>query len=203
MEFVLAGEKLQDCRTAFLDRVAHAKKVLILGEGNGRFLRECRLRLPKAQIMCVDASAQMLASARKRANIPGHNSDDIKFIHADALTWAPAESDIDLFVTHFFLDCFRPEQLKLLIAKLTSVAAPRANWLLADFQAAASGLQRQRSRIILWMMYRFFRVATRLPAKRLTPPDALLEAHGFELRERRESDWGLLHSDWWQRKIPT
>jgi ubiquinone/menaquinone biosynthesis C-methylase UbiE len=198
MEFVLAGEKLQNCRTAFLDRVAHAKKVLILGEGNGRFLRECRRKLPNAKITCVDSSARMLAAARKRARVVVEDSSHTEFIHADALAWAPVEGNVDLIVTHFFLDCFRPEQLKLLIAKLVLAAAPRANWLLADFQAASSGLQRQRSQIILWMMYRFFRVATRLSTTRLTPPDALLEEQGFELRERQESDWGLLHSDWWQ-----
>ncbi len=202
MEFVLAGEKLQDCRTAFLDRVTHAKKVLILGEGNGRFLHECRQKLPHAKITCVDSSARMLAAAKRRAHIDDKDSGRVEFIHADALTWTPPEGDFDLFVTHFFLDCFRPEQLKSLIEKLTQVAAPRANWLLADFQAAESGLQRRRSQIILWMMYRFFRVATRLPAMKLTSPDLLLEQYGFQLRARQESDWGLLHSDWWQKNVP-
>ena len=164
----------------------------------GAFSANRRLKLPNARITCVDASAGMLAAASKRARVDEKGSGCVEFIHADALTWTPAEGDIDLFVTHFFLDCFRPEQLKLLIAKLTRSAAPRSNWLLADFQAAASGLQRHRSRIILWMMYRFFRVATQLPAASLTAPDSFLEENGFELRERNESEWGLLHSDWWQ-----
>src|SRR5690349_9347963 len=60
MEFVLAGEKLQRCRTAFLDSTGGAKNILILGEGNGRFLLECRRKFPDGQITCVDASARML-----------------------------------------------------------------------------------------------------------------------------------------------
>lgn len=200
MEIVLAGEKLQRCRTAFLDRVAGTENVLILGEGNGRFLLECRRKLPRAKIVCVDASAGMLAAAQKRLAGQGDDRRGIDFICADALAWRPPEIEFDLIVTHFFLDCFRREQLELLIGKMARSAAPRANWLLGDFQCAEAGLRRHRSRLILWSMYRFFRVVTHLSAKSLTPPDDFLQKHGFVLRERLVRDWGLLHSDWWQRE---
>ena len=199
MEIVMAGEKLQRGRTAFLGRVPAAKKILILGEGNGRFLLECRRRFPGAKVTAVDASARMISLAQRRLDGQRMNCDGLEFIHADALTWTPVENDFDLIVTHFFLDCFRSQQLQPLIAKLARAATPRANWLLADFQTAESGLQRQRSRFILWGMYRFFRVMTRLPATELTAPDAFLAEHGFALRERDVYDWGLLRSDWWQR----
>jgi ubiquinone/menaquinone biosynthesis C-methylase UbiE len=198
MEFVLAGSKLQRCRTAFLDRIGGAKKILIVGEGNGRFLLECRRNLPGAKITCVDASARMLEAAQRRVTGRGGNCERIEFIHADALTWTPLEPGFDLLVTHFFLDCFRSEQLETLIAKFTRSAAPGANWLLADFQSAPAGFNRFRSQVILWLMYRFFRVVTRLPAAALVPPDSFLKRNGFLLRERALSDWGLLHSDWWQ-----
>jgi ubiquinone/menaquinone biosynthesis C-methylase UbiE len=200
MEFVSAGEKLQRCRSAFLERVADAKRILILGDGNGRFLLECRRRLPQAKITSVDASARMLSLAQRRLVKNNVDPGRIDFVCTDALTWTPSERDFDLIVTHFFLDCFRREQLEALIAKLARAAAPGASWLLADFQTAPAGLSRHRSRVILWMLYRFFRVATRLPATSLTPPDAFLQQYGFALRKRRVYDWGLLHSDWWQQK---
>ena len=200
IEFVLAGDKLHHGRTAFLGRVAEAKKVLILGEGNGRFLLECRRKLPDAKITVVDASARMLSLAHRRLIGQRINCERIEFIHADALTWMPPEGDYDLIVTHFFLDCFRRDQLRPLIAKLAHAAAPRADWLLADFQTAESGLCRHRSRLILWGMYRFFRVVTRLPASELISPDGFLQQHGFRLRECEAYDWGLLRSDWWQRR---
>jgi len=198
MEVVLAGEKLQRCRTAFLERVTNASNVLILGEGNGRFLLECRRKLPNAKITCVDASGRMLALARRRLEGQGMNCEAIEFTRADALAWSPPEQAFDLTVTHFFLDCFRPDQLETLIAGLARAAAPGAHWLLADFQSAPAGLPRYRSRLILWVMYRFFTVVTRLPATALTSPDTFLEQHGFKLRQRQVRDWGLLHSDWWQ-----
>jgi hypothetical protein len=48
-------------------------------------------------------------------------------------------------------------------------------------------------------MYAFFRVVTALPARRQTPPDDLLRAHGFRLAGRREFEWGLLRADLWRR----
>lgn len=66
MEFVLAGNKLQRCRTAFLSRANQARNILLMGEGNGRFLIECRRRLKQARITCVDNSGCMLESARER-----------------------------------------------------------------------------------------------------------------------------------------
>jgi hypothetical protein len=40
LEWVLAGRKLQRCRTAFLDEIGRADATLLVGEGNGRFLGE-------------------------------------------------------------------------------------------------------------------------------------------------------------------
>lgn len=196
MEIVLAGEKLQRCRAAFLSRIPAAANVLILGEGNGRFLKECRRAMPSAKITCVDASERMLVLAQQRL---GDDKGVTEFICADALAWVPPKGEFDLIVTHFFLDCFQPEQLENLIAKIAGAAAPHANWLLADFQAAPKGMARFRSQLVLWTMYCFFRIVTRLPAKSLTPPDTYLEGRGFKLREWQVSDWGLLHSDWWER----
>lgn len=199
MEWVTAGEKLQRCRTAFLNGVREANNILILGEGNGRFLAECRKKFPDAKITSVDASARMLALSRRRLAGQGDSCKSIDFVCADALAWTPPEKSFDLIVTHFFLDCFRPEQVEMLVAKLTQAALPRTHWLLADFQSTGVGLGRYRSRLILWGLYRFFRVVTRLPAKELTPPGPFLERNGFTLRQRQVREWGLLHSDWWQR----
>jgi ubiquinone/menaquinone biosynthesis C-methylase UbiE len=198
IEFVSAGGKLQRCRTAFLGRIASPANILILGEGNGRFLLECRRKFPRAKITVVDASPRMIARARKRLAGQGIDFDGIEFTCADALTWTPPACAFDLVVTHFFLDCFRADQVESLIAMLARAASPKANWLLGDFQYAPAGLPRYRSQIILWLLYRFFRMMTGLPASTLTPPDVFLEQQGFTLREREVYDWGLLYSDRWQ-----
>ena len=199
MEFLAAGEKLQRCRTAFLDRVTEAQRVLIAGEGNGRFLAAFRCSLPNARITVVDSSRRMLEAARNRVIAQTLELEDIEFIHADLLKWAPRSEAYDLIVTHFFLDCFPAGELKQIIARLSSCATRDAQWLLADFQIPDRGWRRSRAKAIHSLMYAFFRVATRLPARRLTPPRVFLENHAFALREKRTFEWGLLHSDLWVR----
>jgi ubiquinone/menaquinone biosynthesis C-methylase UbiE len=199
MEFVLAGPKLQRCRTAFLQQVSQCRNVLIVGEGNGRFLVECRRQMKRAHITCLDASARMLALARARLQHAGLSAEGVAFVHADALTWRVPTQRFDLVVTHFFLDCFRPDQLRAIVATLAGAAQPAAAWLLADFQIPRAGVRRYRALAIHRLMYVFFRLATDLPARRLTVPDQYLGEHGFVLRERRLSEWDLLHSDRWER----
>src|ERR1051325_8369223 len=200
MEFVLAGEKLQRCRTAFLDRVAGAKNVLIAGEGHGRFLAECRRKMPSAKIIVLDSSARMLEAARKQLACNNIPADGIEFIHADALNWQPPKASCDVIATHFFLDCFPREQLEQVIFNLANAATTDATWLLSDFQIPARGLRRGRARIIHWLMYFFFRMATQLPARRLVEPDEFLAAHNFLLQERRASEGELLRADFWIRR---
>jgi SAM-dependent methyltransferase len=199
MEFVLAGQKLQRCRTAFLDEVAAPKNILLVGEGHGRALVECCRRFCVARIVCLDASERMLNQARER--LAPRLRAQVEFIHADILQWEAATAhSFDLIVTNFFLDCFRQDQLNHVINRLALSAAPGADWLLSDFQVASSGMTRIRSRVILWAMYIFFRVVTRLSATRLIRPDPLLKAAGFDLHRRLETEWGLLHSDWWREQ---
>jgi len=202
IECVLAGNKLQRCRTAFLSRVKNGGNVLILGEGNGRFLAEAGRVLTSAHITCVDASARMLQLAQDRLSASSLSPAAVSFVHADALTWVPPKQSYDVVVTHFFLDCFRPAQLAQLFATISHAASPEALWLVADFQIPRGSVSRWRAQLIHGVMYAFFRVFTHLPARRLTEPDPFLEAHGYRLRKRLVTDWGLLRSDLWQRGQP-
>jgi len=198
MEWLLAGEKLQRCRIAFVPELPEPGRVLLCGEGNGRCLIELLHAFPKARFTCVDASRRMLDCAKERVRSHGLPVETVEFIHADVLAWSAPSAKFDLLVTHFFLDCFRADQLAEIVSRLATTASPGAHWLLADFREPSSGFARWRARGILRLMYFFFQRATRLPAARLTPPDESLRRSGFVLRERRVFEWGLLHSDLWQ-----
>lgn len=201
MEHVLAGEKLQRCRTAFIDRIRNHQDILILGPGAGRFVAELAAANTAGRITCLDSSLSMLQSTRELLLGQGLFSTRIDLQHRDILQWTPPRTRFDAIISHFFLDCFTLDQLKEIIKQVASSAQPDALWLLADFNEPASGLSKWRARAILWTMYRFFRLITRLPARHLSSPDLLLRNNGFELRERRFADWNLMHTDLWQRKI--
>jgi ubiquinone/menaquinone biosynthesis C-methylase UbiE len=196
MEAFTAGDRLQRVRTVWLEELRGRRRILSIGEGHGRFAAACAARFPDADLTCVDASSAMLAVAKKRTN---GVSATIHWECADFPAWQP-DGTYDAIVTCFFLDCFTPTQLAGVIGKLAACAAPNAIWLVADFALPERGLARQRARAVHALMYTFFRFATELPARLLTPPDALLQANGFHLSRRREFEWGLLRADLWQKK---
>lgn len=197
LELVTAGGVLQRCRTAFLTETTGCQRALLLGEGPGRFLVELLRANPRVEVTCVEHSSRMIEEARRR--LRESELARVRFVQADALTWQPPRNEFDLVVTNFFLDCFRPEELAALVAKIAASATADARWLLADFREPESGWRRWRGRAVLALMYAFFRVATGLSAVWLTPPDGFLKAGGFRLAARRLANFGLAHSDLWQR----
>lgn len=198
MEALCAAGQLQRCRTALLAELAAPRRVLVYGEGNGRFLVELLRRFPAARVTVVEASAVMIELARTRLQRAGLAGAQVEFIHADALTWQPPAAAFDLIVTCFFLDCFREDQLQHLVPAIAHAAAADAHWLHADFQIAPTGLMRMCSRVIVKFLYVFFRCVTRLPAHELVDVTPCLSAAGFTRQQRREFILGLLFCDLWK-----
>ena len=194
MERVLAGSLLQDCRTKHLPAMANSRKILLLGEGPGRFLSEVIRSCPDAEITCLDSSARMLQQARATSQ---HAS--VSFFHADVFVHDLGLEKYDAVATHFFLDCFPPEQLRVLISHIAGALKPGAAWLLTDFRLPPSGVKRWRAAVILKLMYLFFRTVTALPARNLTHPDSYLRQNGLTLLDRYTANFGLLHSDLWRK----
>ena len=137
LEPLLAGRKLQRCRVAWLGEVRACRRVLVVGEGPGRFLERAVCAMPAAEFVCVDASAAMLERARAAVHRLGESAR-VNFVHASLPEWEPERADFDLIVTHFFLDCFAEPALSQVVARLASAAQPDAHWLLSDFQIPAA-----------------------------------------------------------------
>lgn len=189
LEYASFGPALWRRRIAFLSRLAPARRVLMLGEGDGRFLQAFLQSNPDAAIDYLDASPAMTALARSRARSPR-----VRFHTANALTSSYAPAGYDLLVTHFFLDCFGPTELPGLIESLAAAAQPRAQWLISDFRAP-----NLPARLLVRGLYFFFAQTTGLRTTRLTPHAPLLEKAGFQLRREETALGGLLASELWQR----
>lgn len=200
LEDFCAGGCLQECRVACLDAAGNPERILILGEGHGRTLAAILRQFPLAQITCVEASMGMMLQARRYLQRNGLTATRVTWVHADILTWEFPEGAFDLLITHFFLDCFREDQLRRLIPQIASAGTAGAHWLVSDFQVARVGWRRWRSQAILWLLYRFFRRATHLSAQRLVPPASLLTAAGWACCKSVELEWGLLKSECWGRQ---
>lgn len=200
LEGVTAGGLLQRVRTTWLDSLHDRRRVLLVGVGRAPFAEALLRRYPQCELVCVDASAAMLARARRRiAKLEGA-ARRVTWLHASVPEWRPPPGTFDAIVTCFFLDCFPRPLLAEIIAMLAQSAAPAATWIVADFALPARGPARWRARGIHALMYAFFRWTTALPARRLTPPEGFIRAHGFQLRGRRSFSWGLLRADLWRRE---
>jgi len=203
LEWVTAGSLLQRCRTAFLHELTDARHVLLLGEGRGRFLVELLRVNPSARFTCLDASARMLDHMRREVRRRRLPDSRLTFLKADVLADIAGvigeQGPFDVVASHFFLDCFQPDQLQRVVAEVGKGVSPGGRWVLSDFRVPEAGWRRLRARLILAGLYRFFRIVTHLPARRLTPPDAALREAGFELKQRRLFNSQLLHADLWER----
>ena len=199
LEALTAGSRLQRARVCWLDALADRRRILSVGEGHGRFAAACLQRHPQAELTCVDASAGMIEVGRRRT---AGFERRVQWVCADVLSWRPPQR-YDAIVTHFFLDCFRPEQLAAVVRVLASAADARAVWLVSDFVVPDAGVRRLRARAVHAIMYAFFRYTTRLPARRVTDPAPLLSAQGFGRIRCREFEWGLIRADWRGRAAPS
>lgn len=199
LERIAFGDDLQRCRVACLSEIAAPRRVLILGEGDGRFLLELLRLHPEVEVDCIDASERMLQLARKR--IEEECSDGVgrvRFRNQDITSWSPLEREYDLVVTHFVLDCFPASALTSIIQKLARAATNDATWLLADFCVPGEGMSRHRARAWLTAMYLFFRITARTQATELVDSTPFLRAEGFSLAQQQLFRHGMLKSELWR-----
>lgn len=198
IEYAAFGRALELRRFAFLPHLVSARRVLILGEGDGRTLARLLTVAPMARFDVVELSPEMISLARRRTN----QSDRIGFHCRDARTenW-PAEH-YDAIVTHFFLDCFSEADARWLIRKLAYTLKPGGAWLISEFAIPNSGWLRLQAQLWIWTMYRFFHMTTGLSAKVLPPIADLMREAGMRRVKQETRRGGLIISEIWRHTSP-
>jgi SAM-dependent methyltransferase len=194
LEYLTFGRALERRRREYLDEIADARSVLILGDGDGRFTAEFVKRNREATIDLIDLSPRMLVLAKRRTG----DARRLHFWRGDART-IELPRKYDLIVSHFFLDCFVKRDLELLVARVSNAAFPKARWLVSDFCLPASGIRRFGAGLLIKVMYWFFGIATGLEASYLPDYSALLARHGFWRARHVSATGGLLASELWER----
>ena len=195
LEYLGFGQELERRRFRFLAELVNSRRVLVLGEGDGRFLGRFARECPAA-IDCVDSSKTMLKIAHERTG-----ERLIRYVLADARTEPFPNTGYDLVVTHFFLDCFNADDLAQLVKRVAEAAVPDAQWLVSEFRQPQSGCRAAWAWLWLRGLYCFFGLATGLRTQRLTDHHPLLAQNGFRI-ERQETSWfGLLASELWRRDL--
>jgi SAM-dependent methyltransferase len=199
VEYLTLGPVLQQTRTRFLPQLLHARKALVLGDGDGRFLARLLRQNPDLHAIAVDTSAAMLQRLRSRCLAASPSARDrLSLVQASALTIEP-QPDTDVIVTHFFLDCLTQTEVDALAASIAARTAPGALWIVSDFGPPRVRWLRPFAAAYVRSLYLAFRILTGLRITRLPDPQAALSGAGFHLLGRHERLLGLIYTEMWQR----
>jgi SAM-dependent methyltransferase len=198
LEYLTFGPMLERCRFCRIPELTAARRALVLGDGDGRFLARLLAVNPALEADVVDQSPTMLRLLQARAAV---GSDRIRIHQADALTFQPAGAAYDLVITHFFLDCFTTEQVRGLVKNLRPHLAPGALWIASEF-AIPLGAAALPSRMVVSSLYLSFRILTGLRTRALPEHAAVFRENGLKLLSLRTFLAGLLVSERWINAQP-
>lgn len=127
---VVFGKTIFDAQLTFIDDIPINSKILILGGGTGRILKEMIRVNPRCAIWYIDASSAMLEDAKERLRkLPSH---DVHFLHG-TVNSIPGEIKFDVVITNFFLDLFTVQSLEGIIEKIDKALLSESLWLVTDF----------------------------------------------------------------------
>jgi ubiquinone/menaquinone biosynthesis C-methylase UbiE len=202
LERISFGRSLQACRVAMLSRVAECRKVLIVGDGDGRFLEAFLKTNSTAVVDTLDISPAMLELAQRRISVILGANERVRFHRADVRHDSLPGAGYDLIVTNFLLDCFPQDELNAVVQRLSAVAASNGQWIVGDFENPAHPGARFFARLMLAGMYAFFRIVTGISARSLVDPSPFLMAGGWVPVAKKAWHRGFLVSRLWQR-LPT
>lgn len=178
LERLLFGGTFQATRTALLPALDDASRVLVLGEGDGRFTAALLARNGRARVVAIDGSREMLATAKRRC---AAHPDRVEFVCANAVDWLATScvAPFDAVVTTFFLDCLTEDEMSRLFTRLNAHLTPDARWLWADLVVPSQGWQRHFAKLLLESLYAVFAFTTNISARRLVDPGPYFAALGW------------------------
>ena len=182
LEDLFIGPSLQKTRVGHLNGVALCERscrVLIVGEGNGRFLCALLQAYPSLVVTVVDESATMLERAQRRLQAAGLSDASVTFQIADLRKLELQSRHYDLIVTHFFFSNFPENDVVQMIRKLADAASTNAQWLMGDFDLPEQAILQLRAKLWLFLLYCFFGWAAAVPVRDLPQVETHLEDADF------------------------
>ena len=169
------GKALRRSQVYFLHHIPQGAKVLIAGGGTGWILEE--ITTIYQQGLCidyVDISANMILLAKKRNK--GNNK--VNFIHQSVLYFS-TDTTYDVIITPFVLDNFEDETAQKVFRLLHQTLKQNGLWLYTDFQM--TNQQAYWQKVVLFIMYSFFRVAANIEATKLPDVASQFDTYHYRL----------------------
>lgn len=159
-ELAFAGA-LRRSQTCFTGELPACRRVLIIGGGTGGFLIELLKTKEVDVVDYVDISPGMIKKAREKLQ-----KKCPQFVCKVNFICGSVEEvqgqKYDLICTHYFLDCFSPQELPAIMAGLYLSLNTGGQWLFADF----TGDTFLKKNLVAFL-YKFFKLTAALNAGEL------------------------------------
>ena len=122
----------------------------------------------------------------------------LRTLQSDALDLNLQKPPYDLVATHFFLDCFTEDEIRLLLQRATPFLEANATWVVSEFAVPAEFPLKWFAIFLLSILYRGFGLLTGLRVRRLPNYARLFQEAGFTRVAHRSFLGGLLVSELWK-----
>ena len=181
---------------AFLHLVLPQNRILVVGGGNGHFLRYFgKPHTNTPEFFFIEPAPDMMTMAREEAPSSLH----IHFIQTTVEQFlSSSKLNFDVVITPFFFDLFPQSKADSLFSTINANLKPGGLWLDTDFQLVSGSIWWQA--VLLKMMYAFFRKISNVKASAL--PDMMTHWQAkYKLSDSRIFYGGFIITRVWQKNM--
>ena len=170
------GSSLIKAQSRFLNYVKPKSSILIVGGGTGRILEYlAREHSSGLAITYVEISAKMIAASRKR----DWKQNQVYFVHRAVEDFGSPQR-YDVILTAFLFDNFTEPKILLTFSRLDRKLNSGGYWLFADF-IYTEDKGKLWQKILLNLMYKFFRLTCHIEASVLTNMETIFDRNGYQM----------------------
>lgn len=185
---LIFGKELERAKHYYLYYIKDGCKILYIGGGSGTILYHLIKKHNNLEIDFIDASSKMIERAKKK--VPHTGTCTINWIHGTEDN-IPHQDHYDIVITNFFLDIFKPEELDILMPKIDMSLKRDGFWIFTDFYGRT---KRLKNRILVRMMYFFFRILGAVKSNKLLSYGLYFEKMGYRRLDHTRFYNGLIET---------
>lgn len=187
------GSSIDRLQEHVIRSLANSKHTLIFGGGTGKILRQCLDRSLALKYTYAEISPAMMTKTKARLK-PDENQC-VQFTHAP---FTETHQAFDLVLFPFVLDCFSDAEIQSTLHQTKAHLTEKGQLVLIDFnQEHGTAYEKTHwKEAFIWLLYRFFRVFTRISANRLPSFHSIMNDSGFT-----KSDEHYRYNGWIQATV--
>ena len=191
LAWMVFGGRTRKAQQIYIHRIPRKAKVLILGGGTGWLAKKILKKRPDIHIIYVEASPRMIKIAQNKLKNFKRNIDYRLGNERRLIEMEP----VDVVITPFILDVFDEKRLKDVFWLLDQALIPGGTWIFTDF-VIPHGRGRNFARVLIWAMYRFFRIICGIPGKKLLDFERYFRYYKYQCMDDELFFLNMIQAQW-------